>query len=527
MIENFPFYLSLIVAIILLIMLADKIKVAYPVLLVLAGLLISFIPGIPVVRIDPELIFIIFLPPLLYEAAWAISWKELWKWRRIVGSFAFVVVFLTAISVAVVANYFIPGFSLALGFLLGGIVSPPDAVSANAILKFVKVPKSMSSILEGESLLNDASSLIIFRFAMIAVATGQFIWYEAAFSFSWMVIGGVGIGLLIGWLFMKGQKYLPTDANMDTILTIVAPYVMYMAAEEVHSSGVLAVVSGGLLLSNNRHAFLSTSSRIRGVNVWESLTFVLNGLVFVLIGLDLPEITSGLEGVSLSSAIGYGLLVTAVLIIVRILSAYGAVLVTLIARNYIPVADSRNPGFKAPLVIGWTGMRGVVSLAAALSIPTQIYAGGPAFPQRNLILFITFIVILTTLLVQGLTLPYLIKKINISSFDDHIPDDKVNELLRREMAKFTLGHIADNYEEVFRKSPFLQQVHEKWRGKTGTSEDIRISKEIRKVYLDILNQQRQWLIAQNSDKEHHYDEHTIRKHLLQIDLEEERIRLMH
>ena len=183
MLDHFPFYLVLIVLIVLLIMLANRIKVAYPVLLVVAGLLISFIPGIPILKIDPELIFIIFLPPLLYEAAWAISWKELWKWRRIIVSFAFIVVFLTAISVAFVANYFIPGFSLALGFLLGGIVSPPDAVSAGAILKFVKVPQRLSAILEGESLLNDASSLIILRFALIAVATGQFIWHEAALSF--------------------------------------------------------------------------------------------------------------------------------------------------------------------------------------------------------------------------------------------------------------------------------------------------------------------------------------------------------
>ncbi|WP_316931031.1 cation:proton antiporter [Flavobacterium rivuli] len=172
MLHDFPFYLGLIVAILLLIMLANKIRVAYPVLLVLAGLGISFIPFIPALHIESELIFIIFLPPLLYEASWAISWKELWKWRRIISSFAFVVVFFSAFSVALVANYFIPGFTLALGFLLGGIISPPDAVSAGAILKFVKVPRRFSSILEGESLLNDASSLIIFRFALIAVATG-------------------------------------------------------------------------------------------------------------------------------------------------------------------------------------------------------------------------------------------------------------------------------------------------------------------------------------------------------------------
>lgn len=526
MIEDFPFYLSLIVAIILLIMLANKIKVAYPVLLVVAGLLISFIPGIPMIKIDPELIFIIFLPPLLYEAAWAISWKELWKWRRIIGSFAFVVVFLTAITVAFVANHFIPGFSLALGFLLGGIVSPPDAVSASAILKFVKVPKRMSSILEGESLLNDASSLIIFRFAMVAVATGQFIWQDAVLSFSWMLIGGIGIGVLLGFVFMKAHKYLPTDANMDTILTIVAPYAMYIAAEEVHSSGVLAVVSGGLLLSNNRFSFLGTSSRLRGVNVWESLAFVLNGLVFLLIGLDLPEIIYGLEGVSLSSAIGYGLLITAVLVVVRILSAYGAVLVTLVARNFINVADTRSPGFKAPIIMGWTGMRGVVSLAAALSIPTHLYAGGPAFPQRNLVLFITFIVILTTLLVQGLTLPSLIKKINLPSFNDYLSDEDADNHIKRGIARHTLDHIKENHNALFLRSHFLQQIHEKWQGKIDDDADVQLSPEVREAYLDVLNEQRMWLIGQNHDNID-LNEDVIRKHLMKIDLEEERIRLVH
>lgn len=525
MIENFPFYLSLIVAIVLLVMLANKIKVAYPVLLVIAGLLISFIPGVPAMKIDPELIFIIFLPPLLYEAAWSISWKELWKWRRIIGSFAFVVVFLTAMSVAFVANYFIPGFSLALGFLLGGIVSPPDAVSAGAILKFVKVPKRMASILEGESLLNDASSLIILRFAMVAVATGQFVWHEAALSFSWMVVGGVGIGLLIGWIFMKIHKNLPTDANMDTILTIVAPYIMYIAAEEVHSSGVLSVVCGGLLLSNHRHRILSASSRLRGINVWQSFAFVLNGLVFLLIGLDLPEITSGLEGVSLSAAIGYGLLITGVLIVVRLLSAYGAVIITLIARNYISVADTRSPGFKAPIIMGWTGMRGVVSLAAALSIPTQLYPGGPDFPQRNLILFITFIVILTTLLVQGLTLPFLIKKVNMPAFDDYLSDEEADEVIRKLMAKHTLEYLTEHYGDILEKSPFLRSIHSKWKEKIDDESNIQVSPEVKLAYLDVLNQQRLLLIDQNHHKE--FDEDLIRKHMMRIDLEEERIKYAH
>ena len=328
MLENFAFYLSLVLLITILLIVAKKIKVAYPVLLVIAGLAVSFIPGTPTIKVEPELIFLIFLPPLLYEAAWTTSWKELWRWRRIIFSFAFVVVFLTALSVAIFANHFIPGFSLALGFLLGGIVSPPDAVSSGAILKFVKVPKRFASILQGESLLNDASSLIIFRFAMIAAATGQFVWQDAAGSFLWMCIGGAGLGLIIGYLFLKLHKLLPTDANTDMLLSLVAPFVMYLSAEELHASGVLAVVCGGLFLSYRNQDFLTSASRLRTVTVWESFCFLLNGIVFMMIGLELPEIVSGLGNTNIYTAIGYGVAVTLVLVVVRILAVYGAVITT-------------------------------------------------------------------------------------------------------------------------------------------------------------------------------------------------------
>jgi CPA1 family monovalent cation:H+ antiporter len=197
----------MIAAIVFLNLWAVKLKIAYPILLVIAGLLVSFVPGLPTVKIDPNLIFFIFLPPLLFEAAWNVSFKEMKKWWRIITSFAFLVVFFTALSVAVITNHFIPGFTIALGFLLGGIVSPPDAVSTAAITKFVKIPRSTTTILEGESLLNDASSLIIFRFALIAIGTGQFIWQEAATTFVWMIAGGTAVGLFIAialvyWLWL-------------------------------------------------------------------------------------------------------------------------------------------------------------------------------------------------------------------------------------------------------------------------------------------------------------------------------------
>jgi len=372
----FPLFIAMIAIIVLIEMWATKLRVAYPILLVLAGLFISFIPTLPVVTIDPDVIFLIFLPPLLCEASWSISFKEMKKWWRIIGSFAFLVVFFTALSVAVVANYYIPGFTLALGFLLGGIVSPPDAVSTGAIMKFVKVPKATSAILEGESLLNDASSLIIVRFALIAVGTGQFVWGQAAVSFIWMLVGGVGIGLLLGWFFIQAHKRLPTDAPSDIALTLIEPYFMYWIAEQFHSSGVLAVVAGGLLMSGQRLTFLNSTSRVRGLSVWESFVFILNGIIFFIIGLDLPEIVAGLRsnGTSLLEAIGYGLLVTGVLILARIISSYAAMIATLIFRPGVaPRSRSTKQRFLMPLLLGWTGMRGVVSLAAALSIPDLIH----------------------------------------------------------------------------------------------------------------------------------------------------------
>ena len=246
------------------------------------------------------------------------------KWWRIIGSFAFLVVLFSALAVAILTNYFIPGFTIALGFLLGGIVSPPDAVSTGAIMKFVKISKSTSAILEGESLFNDASSLIIFRFALVAVGTGQFIFQQAMINFSWMVIGGIGIGLIFGWLFMQVHKRLPTDASSDIAFTLIEPYFLYWIAEQLHSSGVLAVVSGGLFLANNRLVFLSSASRLKGYNFWEAFIFILNGIVFMLIGLELPQIVEGLraDGIPLGTAIKYGIWVTAILIAARIISSY-------------------------------------------------------------------------------------------------------------------------------------------------------------------------------------------------------------
>ncbi|WP_027419606.1 Na+/H+ antiporter [Crocinitomix catalasitica] len=522
-----PFLLAMIGIIVLLNMWAAKLKVAYPILLVIGGLLVSFIPGLPVVRVDPDLIFLLFLPPILFEAAWSASFKEMKKWWRIIGSYAFLVVFFTALTVAVVTNYMIPGFSIAIGFLLGGIVSPPDAVSTGAITKFVKIPKSTSAILEGESLLNDASSLIIVRFALVAVGTGQFIWQDAAISFVWMLVGGLGIGVLVGWLFTLIHKRLPADAPSNIALTIIEPYFMYWIAEEFHSSGVLAVVSGGLFMSARRLKFLDSTSRLRAYNVWESFIFILNGVVFLIIGLELPEIIEGMNarGFPLSVAIGYGVIVTVILIVARIISSYVAMFATMIFRPSVtPSTSSRKGMWTIPLILGWTGMRGVVSLAAALAIPVTL-ENGDAFPYRNLILFITFVVILLTLIVQGLTLPYFLKRSKAFNMMFNEEADKLAKIkMKRGLKHHILNYLKDKYKNDLPQNSNIEKFIQQWEERANDVEDKWMNEETKVIFVEILESQREYLTELNKDPS--IDEEIIRQQLYQIDLEEERLKII-
>ncbi|MGA9772177.1 MAG: Na+/H+ antiporter [Blastocatellia bacterium] len=522
-------YVYLILIILALVMLANKLRLAYPIVLVLGGLALSFTAQFSNITIDPELVFFIFLPPLLYEAAWQISWKEFWKWRRVITSFAFPIVIITSCVIAFVSSALIPGFTLALGFLLGGIISPPDAISATTIMRQVNVPKSLLSIAEGESLLNDASSLIVFRFALAAVITGQFHFQQAATSFILVIFMGIFVGLLVGVIFYAVHRWLPTTTSIEIVLTLVTPYCMYYFAEHFHFSGVLAVVSGGLFLSSRRQSMLTFQSRIQGINVWTNIVFILNGLIFLLIGLQLPSIARQLGETSLESAIRYGLVISFVLIITRLLSTLGASLFTRFISRFIKVADP-NPGWRNPLVLGWAGMRGVVSLAAALSVPILIQEGQP-FPYRNLILFITFIVILVTLVLQGLTLPWLIRKVKPGDNNITIPEHKQEVIIQKKIAQASLQFLEEKYGEDCLLNEHLNNLQARLkldlRFINQESQEINNSKEnslksYQIIYLELLEQQRRLLDEMNGFAE--FDEELIRKYLSLIDLEEFKIR---
>jgi CPA1 family monovalent cation:H+ antiporter len=520
-------YVYLILIIVGFVMLAGKLKIAYPIVLVLGGLALSFTNVFSNITIDPELIFFIFLPPLLYEAAWQTSWKEFWKWRRVITSFAFPIVIITSCVVAFASHALIPGFTLALGFLLGGIVSPPDAISATTIMRQVKAPKVLMSIVEGESLLNDASSLIVFRFALVAIVTGQFQMSQAIGSFFLVITLGTAIGIAIGLIFYAIHRWLPTTPSIEIILSFLAPYCMYYAAEHFHFSGVLAVVAGGLLLSSKRHVMLSYQGRVQGSNVWSTIGFILNGIVFLLIGLQLPYITREVEEVSLMQAIIYGLIISLVLIVTRICCTLGASAFTRFMGHFITVAD-RNPGWRMPFIFGWSGMRGVVSLAAALSIPVLVQPG-QAFPYRNLILVITFIVILVTLVFQGLTLPWVMRKLNIvgNGGEDH----EQELIIRKTITETSLNFLEQSHGSEQQLNEHLKMLSAKLRNDlTIFQQDVTVFNNESKgllvqyhtIYLALLDEQRKALHQLNQKEE--YDEELIRKYLSLVDLEETKLR---
>lgn len=527
--ENLLLIISLLFAVSMLVMLGQKLKISYPIFLVIGGLIISFIPGIPLIQMDPDMILTLFLPPLLYEAAWYTSWREFWKWKRPIVLLAFGLVFFTSTIIAYLTSSLIPGFTLALGFLLGGIISPPDAVAATSVLKGVKIPKRLVTILEGESLINDAASLIVFRVALLAVISGQFSLGETVADF--FIVGSMGIvvGLVIAHILYVIHRFFPTTSDIDTALTLMSPYVMYIIAEHYHFSGVMAVVSGGLFLSYRSHELLSFSSRIQTTNVWATIIFILNGIVFILIGLELPTIVQGLNESSLQQGIQYGLIISVITIIIRFIWVYPIAHIPRFLSQKIRETEP-SPGWKGPLITSWAGMRGVVSLAAALSIPLTL--NGEAFPHRNLILLITFIVILVTLVVQGLSLPLIIKLIKIEEIDDLIPEEEQIANIKLRLMKASILHIDTNFQDQIEENELVSNFRKRLENAaTLTSErleslecqtlEFKEVHDFRRIYLDVINAQRIELNKIRSEKI--YELEIIQRQQMELDFDESKL----
>ncbi len=407
--------LALLAATVVCSSLATRLRVPYAIVLVLAGALLSLLPGLPAVELNPDLILFLFLPPLVYSSAWQISWREFRASLRPILLLSIGLVLFTTAGVAVVAHVLL-GLSWPIAFVLGAVLSPTDAVAASAIAKRMGLPQRLVTVLEGESMVNDATGLVVYTFAVAALVSGSFQPGAASLQFVVVSLGGLVVGLVIGWPLAWLHRHLD-DAPIEITITLLTPFAAYLLAEEVRVSGVLAVLSAGLYLSRHSSRFFSSTTRLEANAVWNVLVFVLNGLLFLLIGLQLHQLLGTVGDQSLATVIGEALLISLAVILVRLVWVFPA---AYLPRWLFPRLRARDPypGWRNGLVVAWTGLRGGISLAAALALPLSIQAG-QLFPERDLLIAFTFGVILVTLVGQGLSLIPLIRWLGITSDGTH------------------------------------------------------------------------------------------------------------
>jgi monovalent cation/hydrogen antiporter len=430
-----PLLLALIVAVAVagLSVLARLVRVPYPILLVLGGLLLGFVPGMPGIELPPELVLVAFLPPLLYWSGFFSSPRELQADARAISTLAVGLVLATTAAVALAARAVVDGMTWPAAFALGAIVSPTDPLAASAIGRRLGVPRRLLTVLEGESLVNDATALVAYRIAVAAAVTGSFVAWQAGLRFVVTAAGGVAVGLLVGWLVAELRRRLD-DPVVEIVVSVFTGYAAYLPAELLGVSGVLAAVTAGVYVGWRAPELASASTRLLGFSFWEVLVYLANAVLFILVGLQLQPILEGLGGTAVAVLIGQGALVSAVVVAVRLGWGFSVpYLVRLFDRR--PSQVMRRIGAKERLLLGWSGMRGAVSLAAALALPLD-------FPLRSLILFLTFSVILATLVVQGLTLPALIRRLRFDQDDAEEREELQARLVATHAAIDRLDELA-------------------------------------------------------------------------------------
>ena len=395
--------------------LANRIRVPYPIVLVLAGIGLAFVFDWPALGLNPSpnMVLAIVLPAVLYPAALATSWRDFRQNLRPIVLLATGLVAITTLAVGIGFKWLVPEAPWAVAFALGAIVSPPDAVAATAVLRRFRLPRRTLALLEGESLVNDATGLVLYRFAVVAVMTGVFSGPELIGDFALIVLGGIAIGVAMGWITVRLQERLH-DLMLELAMSLTTPFATYWLCESVHVSGVLGVVTVGLYRARWGHLRSSAAARLNILTFWRATVFVVNCLVFVVIGIRLPEIAESLLGqqaLSWSQVVGLIAVLSGVAIGVRFLWIFTA---TYGVRLLIPSLRRRDPAsVRVSTLVSWCGMRGVVSIAAALALPLTLPSGEP-FPQRDLVILVTFGIVLVTLVGQGLTLPALVRRLNLT-----------------------------------------------------------------------------------------------------------------
>jgi len=505
MIGTVDVFVGMLLAVAALALLARRLHIAYPILFVLGGLALALIPGVPHVTLNPELVFLFFLPPLLFPAALFTSWRDFRANLRPISLLAVGLVLLTTVVIAFLAHHFM-NLPLAAGFVLGAIVSPPDAIAATAIAERLRVPRRIVTVLEGESLVNDATALVAYRFAIAAVVTGAFSLGHASLQFLIVCGGGILLGLIVGRLAEWFHKHVQ-DAPIEITVSLLTPFAAYLPAERLGISGVLSVVTAGLYLGWRLPEITDFQTRLAGRPVWDTVEFILNGLVFILIGLQLPTVVhaAATDHLPKSQLISYALIISVAVIVVRVIWVFPA---TYLPRLLFKSLRKRDPApsWKHVTIVAWTGMRGVVSLAAALALPLEKADGSP-FPGRDLILFLSFIIILATLVVQGLSLPPLIRWLGVEDDDSLEHEERDARLTANKAALERLSQVAEKdpsktdalkrlrieYEDRIRQLEATETTHTNRRLRLFSAEYERLSgeglKRERETILKLRNQE--------------------------------------
>jgi Na+/H+ antiporter len=446
--------------------LAGRLGIPYPILLVLGGLVLGFVPSLPRPELEPDVVFLLFLPPLLYVSAIFTSWRDFRANLRPITLLAVGLVLMTTCVVAAVAHWAI-GLPWAAAFVLGAIVSPTDAIAATSVAQRLGVPHRIVTILEGESLVNDATGIVAYRLAVGAVVAGTFSLWQAGLQFVAGAIGGIAVGLAVGWFVIWARRHVSEEPHVQNTISLLTPFAAYLMAEELptylwhelhlpgefHLSGVLSVVATGLYVGRRGPHVISPETRLQGYAFWDLVTFLLNGLIFALIGLQLRSIVESLSDYPAATLVLYAVLISLTVIVARFLWVFPATYVPRWLSRSVRERDP-SPSPRAVTVVAWTGMRGVISLAAALALPLTVEGGAP-FPGRDLILFLTFSVILATLVVQGLSLPALIRGLGL---EDDGSQEREEIEGRIEVAQAALERIEELVEEEWVREDTAERV---------------------------------------------------------------------
>jgi Na+/H+ antiporter len=443
--------LGLLVAVAGMLAFAPVLRIPYPILLVLGGLAIGLVPGMPTVELRPELIFFGVLPPLLYGAAFFTSLRDLRATVRPIGLLAIGLVVVTTVGVAAVAHTFVDGLTWPSAFVLGAIVSPTDPLAATTIARRLGVPRKLVTIVEGESLVNDGSGLVLYRVAVAAVLTGSFSELWTGGLFVLVAAGGVAVGLAVGWIVRQARRRLDNPPAEVTI-SLLTGYFAFIPADLLGVSAVLAAVTAGIYLGWYTPELTTSRVRQQGIAVWEIVQYLLNALLFVLVGLQLPVVIDALGGISYSSLLGYAALVCGAVIVLRFLWVF-------IALDLPKRVTGGMPNWRGGFFLSWAGMRGAVSLAAALALPLTTDSGAP-FPGRDLILFLTFAVILVTLVGQGLTLPLVIRRLRL---EDDGTDDREDAKARIRAAEAALARLEELESEDWVRDDTAERLRGAYR----------------------------------------------------------------